>query len=229
MNPSVYVIDYLTQTQFIRNIPLDDLLSRMKNNMIPLAEYLCYSVVIVDGHRLVNILRFLKQTPPNGVLSFYIQWYMVKNYLSDEYLQDAQNIEFEDISFWVHSGVALRKKFFYAEDRMSFLRSTFMYDHESDSLYRLSCIWPWVSLQIEIPFGCAIFNQPGISYRYTKKTNKINPHKNDRKENELKKHCKRLLKSHNYYSYLEKKYPILYKELIRIIEDHGHTPSSKHI
>lgn len=213
MKPSIYVVNYLTNTQFIRNLSLDQLLS--DNPTIPISQYICYSVGIVDGHRIVNIIQILKQTPPNGVLSFYIRWYMPKyNNPIDDQTDDF--MEFDYVDFWVHSGVALRKKFFYAEDRMSFLRSTFMHNPSSDSLYRLSFIWPWVTLTQENPLGYPIFNKPGLSYIYKKKIK--NKHdKNDRKAIDFKKHCKRLLKSHNHSSYVEKNFPSFYKEIIKII------------
>ena len=224
MNPQYECIHFLTNTQFIRNVSIDQLLKN-NNSSIDLSKYICYSVGIVDNHRIVNCITFLKQTPPNGVLSFEIKWYMPKNF--HEYDHD-ENMEYDSVIFWVHSGVALRKKFFYSEDRMSFLRSTFLHDPETNSMYRLSCIWSWVSLYQVKPLGSLIYNQPGQFYVYRKKHNSKGENKSDRKFLDFKKACKRLLKSHNHSNYLNEKFPKFYTEIVKIVETHGCSTNYKY-
>jgi hypothetical protein len=209
--PSIF---FLTNHTFIRNPSVDSFVA--ENNMdIFLSQFVVYSVGLIDSERIVHALRFLKQCQSPGVTSYLIEWYNVATFSKNELLYQPPN-KFDSVTFWVHSGVALRKNFFLFQDRMSLYKSTFLYDKKREQYFRLVHLLPFLKLEQEVSICYPMYsdvNKIFLNNHRKKKNKKIQP---DYNQLSLKKNLQKILKVNNSFSYIQKRHPRLFEEIIKI-------------
>lgn len=215
MTPDNERIRYLVNTSFLRNFSIDELL---KNNRyeINLTSFICYCVGIIDGKRYVHPIKIISKTPSPGITSYQIIWWNAAIFCRDNMLPDEET--YERISFWSHSGVALRKHFFLFEDRMSLIRSTFIYDSITDHYYRLCSLLHYLVIPITMPTGQVIYTSLTKSYCYQKVIKKRDNELKKKQNEDVKKYLKKFVKQFNHYNFLDKEYPRLFEEVIKITE-----------
>lgn len=207
MQPDIDCIVYLTRNSFLRNYSFDRFLEKNKNE-IPLQNFICYTTGIADGKRVVNAFRIMYQSSNSKIKSYYIEWWNTAAF--DVYFPHTQ---FKSVSFWVHSGMTLRKNFFLYDDRMSLFRSTFIYDMYSGNYYRLSSLNHFIQIPEKSNFREQIFSQPGKCYYYQKER-KASP-KDHRTpiEKEIKKLLEKITHKKNLVTYIKKSSPRLFEEI----------------
>ena len=208
-------IQYLTKTNFIRNYPIDDLL-RNNHYEIKLTDFICYCVGIMGGKRFVHAIKILSKTPSPGITSYEVSWWDTASYCLNDELPD--EVSYESVCFWVHSGVSLRKHFFLFDDRMSLIRSSFIYDEVTDHYYRLCSLLPYVYIPIVTPTGKTIYTAPSKTYLYQKVIKKGSNELQKRRNDDVKKYLKKFVKQFNHFDFLEKDYPRLFEEVIKIVD-----------
>lgn len=202
MKPKTECIEYLKKHHFLRNYDVEPFLHRSKNQ-IDLSAHICYCVGIIEDIRFVQAIRLLHKTPLTGITSYFIEWF------------HCQNNE-ESVQFWVHSGVTLRKHFFLFEDRISFIRGTFIYDEVLKRYYRLSSLLPFSYISEMSPPCEFIYATPIKKYHFKKKKS-TQTHLVCKNKRLLQSHTQRFIRVNNINNYLEKEYPILFHEMKKII------------
>jgi hypothetical protein len=219
MNPDNERIQYLVNTSFLRNFPIDDFL---KNNHyeIDLTLFICYCVGIINGKRYVHPIQMLSKTPSPGITSYEIKWWNAASTCRDTTLPNEN--EYDSFSFWSHSGVALRKHFFLFEDRMSLIRSTFIYDSITDRYYRLCSLLHYLYIPIVSPTGKSIFTSLTKNYSYQKVAKSKSNETNRKQKEDVRKYLKKFVKQFNHYNFLDKEYPRLFEEIIKITDTNKH-------
>lgn len=217
MVPDYFCIQFLQQNSFIRNISIDRLLDK-HNNVIPLHNYICYTVGIVDSKRVVNAFQFLFESSNTKIKSYYIRWWNTAAFETISF-----RTEYESIDFWVHSGMTLRKNFFLYEDRMSLLRSTFIYDPSSSYYFRLINLIDYILIPPKSNYQQQIYTSPSkFSYNYKHNSTKSKENTSI-EEKQIAKILKKLIQSRNLKMHLEKVSPSLFHEINRYI-NHGNSP-----
>lgn len=220
MQPLPQCIHFLATHQFIRNYSVDPLLERgddifLKNDMI------WYCVGTINNKRYIHCIKFLKRTPKPGISSYFIEWFKTASY-SNEPIEEIP-LHFESISFWVHSGVALRKNFFLFQDRMSLLRSTFYYDIHTNTFFRMASLLPYLQIPEEIPNHVIIYTSEEKRYQYQKRSKKTISNQNIKRHHEFRKQLKKFCCCHNLNRFLENEYPKLFHQIEIIISENGDT------
>lgn len=216
-------IEYLTKNSFLRNVFCSEFIQE-NNFRVNLSQYFCYCVGIIQGERIVNVVKILHQHRSPGVTSFLIQWYNVSCFKLDELAKMNLIEDLESVTFWVHSGVALRKNFFIYDDRMSLLKSTFIFDEKRNQYYRLHHLQPYTFNEQLHPLNSPIYSSVNKTTFAARRTN-IREKYDENKSNEdlpikaLKKTLRGVLKEHNSFSYIETKYPRLFKEISIVINN----------
>lgn len=211
---NINCLEYLMEHSFIRNVCFEKFVER-NNFQIQLSNLVCYCVGIIDETRIVHAIRIIGQSAPPGVTSYYVEWFNTATYTLKDLQQ--KNIEFDSTCFWVHSGVALRKNFFLFDDRMSLMKSTFIYDERSYCYYRLACLLPFLKFEYIPSERFPIYSSPVKIYftiRRNKKNAKVVPNK---KQANLQKALKKVMKIHNSFHYLEKEHKRLFEEISNVI------------
>lgn len=216
MNPDPLCIQFLQANSFIRNIPFERLLDRHQN-VIPLNMYMCYSVGIVDSKRIVNAFQFLYESSNTKIKSYYVKWWNTAAHPNITFQS-----EFESIEFWVHSGMTLRKNFFLYEDRLSLLRSTFIYDPYSSYYFRLINLIDYLQIPMRSNFQKQIYISPTkFNYNFKHSVTK-NKKFGQTEEKQLVKSFHKITSSRKLKSYLEKVSPSLLQEIQQFLK-HGNT------
>lgn len=217
MVPDIFCIQYLQENTFVRNIQFDRLLDR-HNNKIPLQNYICYTVGIVGTKRIVHAFQFLFQSSNTKITSYYIRWWNTAAHETITF-----QTEFQQVNFWVHSGMTLRKNFFLYEDRMSLFRSTFIYDPSYGYYFRLINLVDYIEIPIKSNFQQQIFTAPTkFTYNFKHKINKVNLDRENQRKH-ISKILNKILLSRNLKSYVEKVSPSLFRE-INLFLLNGNTP-----
>jgi len=197
---------------------VEELLPNENQNILD-NNLIWYCVGIINHKRYVHCIRFLNRTPKPGITSYFIQWFNTAPF-SHLHLDEIPDY-FESTCFWVHSGVALRKNFFLFEDRMSLLRSTFYYDIKKQTFYRMAFLLPYLEIPEEIPTNKIIFTSSLKSYIYVKRVKKTSYNAKERQKSEFCKSLRKFFHSHNCQGYIEKSYPKLFQEVVKIIFQDG--------
>lgn len=214
MSVNIECVEYLIKHSFIRNVCYEDFVER-HNFQIHLSDITCYCVGIIDNQRIVHAIRIIGQSPPPGVTSYFVQWFNNATYTLSELAKVDE--EFESTFFWVHSGVALRKNFFLFDDRMSLMKSTFIYDKQSNSYYRLACLLPFLHFDYMPSDKFPIYSSPVKIYFTVKRAKKSLKNIPNKKRANLQKALKKVVKIHNSFHYLEKEHKRLFEEIQNII------------
>lgn len=212
MEPDIECLNFLTHNSFVRNFSFDRILERNQNT-VPLQNYICYTVGLVGSKRIVHAFRFLYQSPHSKIKSYYIQWW---NTATFEHFDD--NSVFESVSFWIHSGMTLRKNFFLYDDRMSLFRSTFIFDPYSNHYYRLSAMVNFMNIPEKSNFQKQIFTSPGKFYYYHKKLKTIVRDQRNPFKTEISKLFQKILVKKNLVSYIQASAPRLFEEVQNFIK-----------
>ena len=214
MEVNIECIDYLMQHSFIRNVCYEDFVER-HNFQIKLSDITCYCVGIIDNQRIVHAIRIIGQSAPPGVTSYFIKWFNTATYTWNEIMNN--EIQFDSTMFWVHSGVALRKNFFLFDDRMSLMKSTFIYDSYSESYFRLACLLPFLQFEYMPSDKYPIYSSPIKIYFTVKRVKNGIKNIPNKKRSNLQKTLKKVVKIHNSFHYLEKEHKRLFEEIQNII------------
>lgn len=214
ISPDNERIQYLAKTNFIRNPSTDELL-RCNDFEIDLTSYICYCVGIIEEKRYVHCIQILSKTPSPGITSYQIKWWNTACYCLND---NNDEVQYEATSFWVHSGVALRKHFFLFQDRMSLIRSTFIYDSNTEQYYRICSLTPYLYIPIISPNGMPIYTSPKKTYCYHKVIKKGECEVRNKQRYNTKKYLKKFVKQFNHFSFLEEEYPRLFEEIIKITD-----------
>jgi len=208
-------IRYLTNHAFIRNASYENFVQD-NNFFIDLPAFICYCVGIIDGERVVHTVRFIGQSQSPGVTSYFIEWFNSACFTVQELQVKVE--PFESLFFWIHSGVALRKNFFLFEDRMSLLKSSFIYDKKRSCFYRLIHLLPFLQPRYMDNQRFPIYSSPTKVSFNMKRIKKIEYIKTNNKLGELQKNLKKVIKNHNSFRYIEIEYPRLFEEINNIIK-----------
>jgi len=218
MEPNHFCLEYLAKNQFIRNYPVDEV---VKNNAsyFEKNELLWYCVGTINSIRYVHCLQFLKKTPQPGITSYFIKWFNTAPYSTLRF-EDMPD-EFDSVTFWIHSGVALRKNLFKFQDRMSLLRSTFYYDEISGKFYRLGNLSPYLQIPEEFPLFQFVFTSLEKRYQYQKRLKKNSKKHINKKHQEMKKSLKKFIIHHNVNHFVEIEYPKLFHQIEVIFSKDG--------
>lgn len=209
--PNTNCILFLEKNAFVRNISIEKF--RMENNSIDITKYFIYCVGIIDGIRIVHPIQILAKTPHDGVISYKIRWWNNATHI----------LPVKYMEFWIYSGVTLRKNFFLYQDKMSFLKSSFIYDFESKIYYRLQNLLNYLIIPEINPYAIPIYSLPTSSYKYYK-FKKHKQKKLNKRYLELQTSCKKFLKKQNEFDYLKINFSLLYEELSKIISNkNGYT------
>lgn len=207
-------IEFLSNHSFIRNYSIENFV-RENQFQIDISAYFLYSVGIIKNIRIVQTMKILGQCPSPGVTSYYIEWFNTASYNVEELVYKSQEIE--SCSFWVHSGVALRKNFFLFEDRMSLFKSTFLFDPRSKCHYRLAILQPYLKINSTLNIQSPMFSSPSKIFLSGHRKNKVARTMKNFKLHSLQKNLKKVLKQNNTFSYLEQSHPRLFEEITKII------------
>jgi hypothetical protein len=211
---NIHSIEYLSNHSFIRNYSIENFV-RENNFQIELSNYTLYSVGIIQNIRIVHMIKILGQCPSAGVTSYYIEWFNVASFSVDELIYKSEEIQ--SCSFWVHSGVALRKNFFLFEDRMSLFKSTFLFDPRSKCHFRLAILQPYLKINSTLNIHSPMFSSPCKIFLSGHRKNKATRPIKNYKLHSLQKNLKKVLKLNNTFSYLEQSHPRLFEEITKII------------
>lgn len=214
MEVDVDCIEYLTQHSFIRNVCFENFVER-SNFQIKLSHQICYCVGIINNQRIVHTIRIIGQSPPPGVTSYFVEWFNSATYTLNELID--KEVQFDSVNFWVHSGVALRKNFFLFDDRMSLMKSTFIFDRQSHCYYRLACLLPFLQFEYMPSDKYPIYSSPVKIYFTVKRVKKATKSIPNKKRINLQKALRKVVKIHNSFHYLEKEHKRLFEEINNII------------
>lgn len=196
MQPDVECLKFLQSTNIMRNYDCQHFL-QANNNEINIEKYMCYAIGNIEGKRIVHSFRILARSSGTKNKCYKIEWFntaMSPTWHFNQY--------FDSVSFWVHSALVLRKVFFLYEDRMSLYRSTFIYDENSGTFFRLCSILQYLIIPSLCIYNCQIYTSPNeyfychIRAKENNKTIKKTP-----QLLELQKQLKRIISKNqnNYY------------------------------
>lgn len=177
MDPQIKLIKKLMRLNSIKNQCPYDFLQR-HNLRINLVDFVCYTIGNYQGEKYINCFKFLGESCCYKLRNYYIRWW---NNATFESINN--NTIFSSVDFWVHSGMTLRKNFFNYDDRMSLYRTTFIYDENSDSFFRLS----YISSYLVIP--SIDLNQTKV-YKSIDKYNYIEKRKKNKRQDILSQNIK---------------------------------------
>lgn len=206
-------LQYLSSHHFIRNSNFENFIHR-NNGMITADKHIFYCVGLIRNIRIVHAVRLLAVSESPGITAYYIEWFNTACTPIQEINKDTM---FESIRFWVHSGVALRKNFFLFEDRMSLLKSSFIFDPLENKYHRLLYLLPYIHFNTVCTDRIPIYNSLDKVYFRRKKAYDQEEKKEDRKKVLLKKSLRKLVKSHNQFNFLQREYVKLFEEIERVI------------
>lgn len=198
-------ISFLTNHQYIKNPSPTTLLSDFEYK-IPIQKFICYCVGIIDGQRHVHCIRILKKSPSEKISTMLIQWFS-PNDLADS------------ISFWVSSGVTLKRNFFLHDDQLNFFRSTFIYYPEIQQYFRLSSIQNFITIEEYNPMKMKILNTPIKWYIYKRKID-YKPEKYiTKRKKDFQKSLTKFKNKQNMNHFIQETYPNLYTEIQNALKE----------
>lgn len=205
-------LHFLSNHNFIRNFSVEQFI--LENNFqFDISNYVIYCVGLIENQRIVHVVKFLGQNNSPGVTSYYIQWFNVACFPIGGLIKH----EMDSVCFWVHSGVALRKNFFLFQDRMSLLKSSFIYDAKRDNYYRLVNLVNYLKPNIIENINTPIYSSITKFSFPMKKTRKQSITTKDKKLLQLQKSLRKTVKNCNSFQYLEKTHIRLFEEITKII------------
>ena len=214
--PLPFCIYFLARNPFIRNFPPHQFESYPE---IHSYEHIFYCVGLIGKQRYVHSIKILKKTPKPGITSYLIEWYLTAIY-SHLDLYDIPK-SFQSFRFWVHSGVALRKNFFLFDDRMSLIRSSFLFDRGTKKFFRMTSLLPYLLIPEEIPMQEKIFSSKDKYYHCQKRVRKRKYDENYKKKCDFHRSLKKFLNANNHHNFLEQTYPKLFQEAHFIISQNN--------
>jgi hypothetical protein len=215
--PNIDHIYFLRNNIFIRNPSIDNF-CRNYNYEIPISNFVCYNVGFIKGEKHVQSFRLLSNIS-SGINSFYIQWWNTMFVFNQDDIVD------DSVSFWVHSGISLRKNFFLFEDRFSLFRSSFIYDEKNKLFIRLFLIEKFFIYQKT--FICKkIFTTPSKCFLFRQRKNNGIRKRNNHKQKDLIRYLKSIIKECNFQNSLENQYPTLFEEIKKILKQNGNSSLS---
>lgn len=225
MEPNYNLINYLINSNCIKNYCSYNFAER-NNFKINLTDFICYTLGNSNNRKYVNCFKFLGESCNYKLKNYYIRWWN-----SGCFEDIDQNVIFDYVDFWVHSGMTLRKNFFNYEDRMSLFRTTFIYDELTQTFFRLSQLSSFIVIPEMIIFKNIIFSSPEKYYYIEKiKKNKKEIKKSNKNKQleEIQKKLNKIIVNKNY-KYLIKKYNNkLFEELENFINlQNGDTTTIK--
>lgn len=212
MEININCLRYLSNHSFIRNENVEDFVIE-NNQEIIVSRFLIYCVGIINSERYVHVIKIIGQTSTPGVTSYLIEWFNT----ACRPLNEFHSSLIESVQFWVHSGVALRKNFFLFEDRMSLLKSSFIFDNKRKQYYRMSNLLPYLQANYIDNTNYPIYSSPTKISFASKKSKKVKSASIDQKNLVLKKNLKKVIKSCNSFGYIENHHPRLFEEISKII------------
>jgi len=216
MKPNIKFIKYLIKNNFIRNKELDSFIED-NNNSIDLKKHICYTKGVIDD--LIIIQSFIiNKSYTTGIQSFEITWWDTFNVDTQEEID-----QIEPITFWIHSGMSLRKNFFLFTDRFNLFKSTFIFDRISEISYRLFEIKDYLSFTEEIPINTKIFNNCNKFFKFKKINKKRNQIRKRKSYPKLHKLLLIIKKKCNFQNCLTRHYPKLLIEIDKVIADGNST------
>lgn len=215
MIPSKENLKFLQTNKYIRNTPLNNFLIN-NNYEIIISNYILYCCGTISNIRLINALRIKEATNTTDIVAYHIEWFNTSLY--DNY---DENIEFEKTTFWVHSGAALRKNFFIYEDKMSFLKSTFLFDQQTSSFYRLYNIYEFIKFNFISNQVITIYTSP-----HKKIIKSIHEIRNEKltilyKKRIFLKEFQKLINTHNNLNFIEKNFNQLFNLIKELNEENN--------
>lgn len=199
-------IEFLIKHHYIKNFSPECLLADFRYQ-IPLSQFICYCVGIVNCKKAVHCLRIIQKTPSEKITTMSIEWILF------------HNEEQRTIQFWVSSGVSLKRNFFCHEDQLNFFRSTFIFYPELGRYYRLSNILNFISLQEINPMGESVYTTHLKYHHYKKRIDIVEGGNTRKRKKEFKKAIKKLTLKFNVDGYIEKYHPTFYKQVTFIQND----------
>lgn len=200
IQPNVECISFLTKHNYLKNPSPNEFIKKYEYN-VPLDEFICYCVGLIDYKRSVQCIRILKKTPTEKITTMLIQWFDPANPLTNSIL------------FWVNSGVCLKRLFFLNEDQLNFFRSTFIYDPVLDQYFRLSNIMNFIRLTEINPQTEKIYTSPRKCYFYKKELSVIPERITMKRKRDFKKSINNLIRRHNIDGFIELQFPKIFNEV----------------
>jgi len=201
--PDEACITFLTKHHYLKNPSPAEFIKKY-NYRIPLDEFICYCVGLIDYKRSVQCIRILKKIPTEKITTMFIEWF------------NPSSPHTQSIQFWVNSGVCLKRLFFINEDQLNFFRSSFIYDPSSEQYFRLSNLMNFIKLNEINPQGEKIYSSPKRNHLYKKELN-VNPERiSDKRKRDFKKSINHLLRRHNIDGFIELHYPNIFKEVYNL-------------
>jgi len=217
MKPNFRNLNYLIKNNFIRNQTLDNFIES-NNNSIELKNFICYTKGLIDDIVVVQAFS-INKSYTTGIQSYEITWW---NTFCIDSQEEINNIE--PITFWVHSGMSLRKNFFMFTDRFNLFKSTFIFDKITGVSYRLFEIKEYLNFNEFLPVNTKIFNNPTKFFIFKKINRKRNISRKRKSPTKLIKLLLLIKKKCNFQNCLTRHYPKLLIEIDKIIND-GNTTS----
>lgn len=202
--PEQECIDYLTSHTYLKNFSPHNILED-HNYKLPISNFICYCVGIIDGERVVQCIRILEKIPSEKITTMKIQWYMWKNHM------------WESVCFWVNSGVCLKKQFFLFQDKLNFFRSTYIYYPEMQIYHRLSYFLDYLDIKEVNPCGETIYNSTSKMHLYKHVIVKTPQKVFEKRKKEIKKGLTIFMKK-NVDHYLQTHYPNLFHEIKSVLD-----------
>lgn len=205
LTPLPSCIERLEYANSVRNPP-DHIFQTNYPNFPSISNFICYIVGQVKGTRIAHSIRILQKLPTDDTLTtFHLQWF---NYFDEKD---------EPIQFWVHSGVTLRKFFFMHEDKLSFLRASFIYDEKSNQFFRLSNIFQYLYVEETNPKNSPIYRSPSKYYIYVRTKFISMEEKTKKRKKEFISSLKKTIRKHNGDNFVEMYFPKLFQEYNSLI------------
>lgn len=191
---------FLTNQNYVKNYPPSQFL-REYNYKIPLENFVCYCVGVYNDEKVVHCLRIIMKSPSEKITTMQIEWFSPDS---------SRN---ESVTFWVSSGISLKKNFFLHTDQLNFFRSTFIYSPSQSQFFRLSSIQNFLFIPEHNPMGQSIYNTPLKFYKYKRKLTSSPNKLLGKRKKEFIKDVQKLKNKYNIDGFVENNYKKLYVEL----------------
>lgn len=205
ITPCHECIQFLNNHSYIKNYSPHFLLEEF-NYSIPLDKFICYCVGVRNDQRQTQCIQIITRKPSYKITTMLIRWFDPDNPLTGEFIQ-----------FWVNSGACLKKNIFLFEDKLNFLRSTFIYYEKQKQYFRLSSIINYIKLGNVNPIGTEIYLSPMKSFIFKRK-NDFNFEKiKEKRKQILKRDLKYIVMRNNHDDIMHNLFPNLFHEIYKIV------------
>lgn len=214
--PDVDCIHFLINNSYHKN-PDSSFILQDFNLKIPISEFIIYCVGFINDYRKVQCIRILQKKPSDKITTMKIEWFDPSYNYKDKSLNGVNQPYPNKVTFWVNSGVCLKKFFFLYEDKLNLFRSAFIYYSRMDQYMRLSSIYEYLDIPQLNPIGETVYNAPLRFFIYKKKIVLSEEQMINRKRKKFKKYISQIKKNFSVDRFYRENYQNLFNAIDVII------------